>query len=332
MQRTLFIAFCLLVPSLAVKGQDYHVTRYEDVPLYHNPALTGSFTGISQARDADYRITLNTRSQWQALGVDPYRSAYLAYDQPIKERFGIGGYLIDNNAGSKAFNVLQGKLSGSYLITEKGSPHILRTGLGLGIFHTSFDPKAFSYENQYAPSTGGFDQKLSSGENFDRRSRLGFDAELGVYYAYREKETYQPYIGISAFHVSRPKESLLGKNGRVPIRWVGMLGSGIKVDEKLRLRPSILYMKQRTGQELHFRSDLRYRLDKSYSILFGAGYRLKDAVTLDIGIQQKQNTLRFSYDINTSYLQRYTGGAGAWELSLVLRGKKNEPLFHPKFL
>lgn len=172
----------------------------------------------------------------------------------------------------------------------------------------------------------------SSRENFDRRSRLGFDAELGIYYAYREKETYQPYIGISAFHVSRPKESLLAKGGRVPIRWLGMLGSGIKVDEKLRLRPSILYMKQRSGQEIHFRSDLRYRLEEQYSILFGAGYRLKDAVTLDIGIQQKRNTLRFSYDINTSYLQRYTGGAGAWELSLVLRGKRDKPLFHPKFL
>ncbi|MFB6258748.1 MAG: PorP/SprF family type IX secretion system membrane protein [Flavobacteriales bacterium] len=332
MPRHLFISFSLFFFALAGYGQDYHVSRYEDVPLYHNPALTGSFPGVHQARDADYRIAVNGRSQWQALGVDPYRSAYVAYDQPFKERFGIGGYLIDNHAGSNAFNVIQGKLSGSYHITERGSPHFLKTGLGLGIFHTSFDPGAFSYENEYAPSAGGFDNSLSTGENFQRRSRLGFDAELGVYYAYREKKTYQPFIGISTFHIPRPKESLLGKGGRVPLRWVGMLGSGIKVDEKLRLRPGILYMKQRAGQELHFRSDLRYKLGGAYSILFGAGYRLKDALVLGLGIQQKRNTLRFSYDINTSSLQHYTGGAGAWEIALVLRGKKGEPLFHPKFL
>lgn len=329
LRSTIILCFSLFLAVLT-KAQDYHVTRYEDVPLYHNPALTGSFTGIHQAKDADYRIAMNARSQWQALGVDPYRSAYIAYDQKYK-RFGIGGYLIDNHAGNNAFNVLQGKVSGSYHITEKGAPHFLKVGLGLGIFHSSFDPNSFTYENQYAPSTGGFDRSLSTGEDFQRRSRLAFDGELGVYYSYREKEDIKPYIGISAFHIPRPKESLLGNGGRVPMRWVGMLGSGIKVNEDLRVRPGILFMKERAAQELHFRSDLRYRLDDSYSVLFGVGYRLKDAVLLGLGIQRDRNTLRFSYDVNTSYLQQYTGGAGAWELSLVLRGKKDEPLIHRKF-
>ncbi len=331
MKSRILIAFIvLLFLNGESSAQDYHVTRYQGAPLYHNPALTGVFTGIHQIRKADYRIGMNGRSQWQSLGVEPYRSAYLAYDQPYK-RFGIGGYLIDNNAGSKAFNVLQGKLSGSYHITEKGSPHLLTVGIGLGIFHTSFDPSAFSYETQYSATTGGFDQNISSGEKFQRTSRLGFDAEMGIYYEYREKEKYTPYVGVSTFHIPRPKESFLGKGARVPLRWVAMLGSGIKLSEDLRIRPGALYMKQRSGQEIHLRSDLRYRWNDTYSVLFGAGYRVRDAVLLDIGIQRKRNTLRFSYDVNTSYLSRYTGGRGAWEISLVLRGKKGEPLLHPKF-
>lgn len=332
MKKAFSISLLLLI-SFGSKAQDFHLSQFQASPLYLNPAFTGVYTGIHQVHDPDYRIALDARSQWGALGVDPYRTGYLSYDQPLDERFGIGGYLIDNNAGSDAFNMLQGKISGSYRITEKGDPHILSTGIGLGVFHSSIDPRSFTYENQYSSSTGDFDRSISPREGFDRRSLLSFDAELGVFYEYREKgRTMNPYIGVSAFHIPRPKEALLSEgDGRVPIRWVGMLGSGIHVDEDFRVRPGILFMQQASAQELHFRTDLRYRFDEDYSLLFGAAYRLKDAVILDIGIQRERNTLRFSYDINTSYLQRYSGGFGAWEVGLVLRGKKDEPLFHPKF-
>ncbi len=60
-----------------------------------------------------------------------------------------------------------------------------------------------------------------------------------------------------------------------------------------------------------------YRLKDSESeILAGLSVRTRDAVILHVGLRQKQNVYRISYDINTSYLNQFTGGKGALEISV----------------
>jgi hypothetical protein len=62
----------------------------------------------------------------------------------------------------------------------------------------------------------------------------------------------------------------------------------------------------------------------NWKIIGGCDWRYKDAVIIHLGVKQDSYALRFSYDVNTSYLKSYTNGRGAWEVSLVYTGEKGK--------
>lgn len=327
----------LIIPLLStfvfiqnLKAQDFHLTQYYAFPLYLNPALTGNYSG----EDADYKINSVYRSQWRSIAKKPFTTYGISYDQPYK-KFGIGAYILNNRAGAAKFNTLNFQLSGSYFITDpEKSPHLLNVGLQMGLFYKSFNPNEILFESQYDNSTGTLNAEINSGENFDRTSLVKFDANLGVFYKYKEdSKKFAPFIGFSVFHLSKPSESFSAKKNRVPMRFVAHGGCDFKVNEKLKLTPAFLYMNQASASDLTIGVTGFYRIkDTKSDVMFGLNYRMKDAVMLQVGIKQnEQHTFRISYDINTSYLQNYTGSRGAIEFSLILTGKKSKPLFSAKF-
>lgn len=317
--------------SFNIQAQDFHLSQHREAALYMNPALTGTYTGIYQDEDSDYRIALDTRSQWGALGIKPYNTAYLGYDMKY-ERFGIGAYLINNQSGSGNINMLQFQVSGNYNIIERDEPHILTAGLQLGLFNKSFNPQEFTYHNQYSSALGGFDANAQSGEAFGKTNKLNFDANIGAFYKYNEDDNMaKPYIGVSTYHLTMPNESFYSEKQRIPMRWVVSAGSDLEINEEFYIQPDLLFMYQGGAREILFNANTKYVFDDTYSVLFGAGYRFSDALVFNIGLKHKRNILKFSYDINTSFLNEYTGGRGAMELTIVLLGKKGEPLFEPKF-
>ncbi|MFB6307274.1 MAG: PorP/SprF family type IX secretion system membrane protein, partial [Flavobacteriales bacterium] len=314
--RTANVIKILLVPAFLIccisesLGQNFHLTQFKSAPMYFNPALTGTFTGINQPEDANYRVATDMRSQWKSLGLDPYNTGYIAYERQL-DRYGVGGYILDNSSGSDSFNLLQFHLSGNYNITERGSDHLLTAGIQLGVFHKTINPENFRFESQYSPSAGGFDMSLPNKENISKSSKTNFDANVGVYYQYNEsRNRFRPFGGVSVFHLNKPDEAIYASNKNTSMRWVGMLGSEITINDKIEIQPSILYMNQAKAQERYVVLDGIYALSDKYSILGGFGYRLEDAATVQLGLKRNNNLIRFSYDINTSYLDRYTNGAG----------------------
>ena len=105
-------------------------------------------------------------------------------------------------------------------------------------------------------------------------------------------------------------------------------GCDIFVNEQVKLVPSFLYMNQASVSEMDAGLLAYYKIKNStFAPFLGGDYRFNDAIVIDIGIKQNEHAFRFSYDINTSYLNNFTGGRGAWEFSLILTGIKGEPLF-----
>src|ERR1700751_1368147 len=124
------LVFLSCFVATQVRAQDFHLAQYDAFPLYLNPALTGNYLG----EEGDYRVSSVYRTQWRSLSPQPYTTYGVAYDQTYK-KFGLGGYLLDNKSGVGNFNTLDFQLSGSYFITDpKTSPHLLTTGLQLGLF------------------------------------------------------------------------------------------------------------------------------------------------------------------------------------------------------
>ncbi len=324
-------------------AQDFHLSQYDVFSMYVNPALTGNYLG----EGGDYKFQLLHRNQWRMLATNPFSTYALGYDRHmvIKGKdVGVGGYLINNRSGVANLNTMNCQLSASYYITDPlHSPHLLNVGMQTGLFYKSFNPNNLLFESQYDYSTGTLNSGINSGEQFTRTGMVKFDANLGVFYKYRDRNNfYFPFAGLSVFHVNMPKENFTAEKRRLPMRFAFQAGSDFIVSDMLELTPMILFMNQRKATEWNIgvlgelqlheaRSSQSFVIDKeklyknngdkaNYSILFGLSYRVKDAVVVQAGARKNNLLLKLSYDINTSFLRTYSAGRGAFELSLVMVG------------
>ncbi|MCX6310568.1 MAG: PorP/SprF family type IX secretion system membrane protein [Bacteroidetes bacterium] len=312
--------------------EDYHLSQSDAAALYLNPALTGMFCG----EKGDYRIVSDYRSQWHALGIKPYSTAFLSYDMPLRKgnnKWGVGGYLIDNKSGAGKFNTMNFMGSGAYNIMDGTDKHYLTVGLQMGILYKTFDPSSYTYDVQYSSATGTFDTGINNEENFSRTSLVKFDANLGVFYKYIDSQKkYHPYGGFSIYHVTKPNDAFTDYKSRLPMRFILNTGCDITIDDQFSLRPHFTYMNQAKAYEANVGCLVFYKIkNSSLDALAGIDYRWKDAIVAHVGFRQNQHYFRFSYDINTSSLNNFTGGKGAWEFSLILVGFRDKPLFQPLF-
>lgn len=318
--------------SFALNAQDFHLSHYDIAQLYMNPATTGMF----KADAGSYRVTADYRSQWRSLGLKPFSTAFISYDMPLQKyegKWGVGGFLVNNNAGPGQFNTLQVMGSGAYNIMHESHEHYLTTGLQLGIIYKSLNEAAYTYDEQYDAASGTFNSALDDGENFARYSKVGFDAAIGVYYRYGTTfQKYKPYASFSIQHVSMPNESMTGTKSRLPMRFNFMGGCEMQLKENFLLAPRFLYMNQKRAWEASIGAMGYYKIKNStLDAVFGLDYRHKDALIAHVGFKQGNSIFRFSYDINIMGLNTYTNARGAWEFSIVLVGTKKQPLFRPIF-
>ncbi len=325
--KYMFLIFGIFIMKVA-GAQDYHFSQYDATSLYMNPALTGMYADDK----GDYKIYSDYRSQWKALGIKPYSTAYLAYDQPVKKwnkNFGLGAYLVDQRAGVGKFNTMNVMISGAYdIMNNAEGKHYLTTGLQMGIFYKNFNPSTFTYDVQYDPTMGDFNTNIPSEENFGKTSLLKFDANLGMYYKYVDKsKKVHPFVGLSVQHLTKPNESFSSVKSKLPMRFNFNGGCDITINEKLKLSPRFLYMNQAKANELNIGMLAYYKIKEPFEVLLGVDYRNKDAIIFHAGIKQDKHIFRFSYDMNSSYLNAFSGGRGAWEFSLILTGEKGKPLF-----
>jgi len=297
-----------------VEAQDSHLSQFYASDLALNPALAGMF-------DGNYRVHLHYRQQWRSLIKKPYETTNLSYDQPFK-RFGVGAYIINNRVGLSGINIFNFLVAGAYEVSiDQKEVHHLTTGLQLGFIHKKIDPNSLSYDSQYDTTytDGFFNPGMSTGETFQSASFVLPEVNFGVFYRNEKKNvTFNPYLGVSAFHLTKPKESFYGEKNRIPIRWVFHGGSDIKINKTMSAEANVLYMRQTNDNDLVIGTVGIYHLEGSdANIFFGPYYRNKDAVILHLGGNYGEYTLRLSYDINVSSLKSATGGKGGFEFSIT---------------
>ncbi|NQY08632.1 MAG: PorP/SprF family type IX secretion system membrane protein [Flavobacteriales bacterium] len=318
--KKIIIVLIVLCVANQLTAQDFHLTQYEAAPQYFNPALTG----IYFKPGAGFRVNVNHRSQWRSVTTKPYTTDAIGYDQVFMEKWGLGGLLINNRSGIGHFNSLHGAASVSYrIIDDLSHTQNLSVGLQLGFFTKSYDPSNFLFEDQYSAIGGGLDPNLTSVDAVGNNSIIRFDASLGIYYKYNGNEKYQPFGGFSIYHVTMPNESFTGDKRNLPMRFVLNVGSDLDIVKgKFKLTPSLLYMNQAKAQEIVINVLTVYHIkDTEFDFISGLGYRVWDAIIFNVGVKYADYVFRMSYDVNTSPLNEFSGGRGAWELSLVYSGK-----------
>jgi type IX secretion system PorP/SprF family membrane protein len=321
--RTKILIPIIIALSVSMKSyaQDFHLTQYDAFSLYLNPALTGAYLGD----DWSYKIHTIYRTQWKTIPNKPYQTYGLGFDKPYK-RVGVGGYLLNNRSGSADFNTLNFQLSGAYFITDpETSPHVLNVGAQAGLFYKSFNYNKLLFENQYDNETGQLNSSMSSGESFNKTSRVNFDANVGVFYKYKDwRSKLNPFLGFSIFHVNMPMENFAGNDKRLPMKFNLNGGVDIRLNNIWKVVPMALYMNQAQADELNVGMLAYYTLNRKegHELIVGFNHRAKDASMVQLGMKYNNYILRMSYDINTSYLKSYSRRRGGYEITLQICGKK----------
>ncbi len=313
--------FIFLLLSSFCYAQDFHLSQYDAPPLFLNPSMTGMFDGY-------YRIHMHYRTQWSAVIKNPYTTAGLSFDLPVK-KFGLGVQVMDYHAGTGDYNVISVLLSAGYdVMLDKKSNHHLALGIQAGIVQKSINTNKLTFGNQYSNANGGgFDTGLPSGEAFSNANYLKPDMNAGfLYYYAKDNSRLNPFIGFSAFHLTQPNESFTNSTNKLPIRYYYHGGVKVNINAKIQLLPKFIYMHQVNDQELTATLLLHYFLKNSDTyLIFGPTYRNKDAAIIEAGITKGKYTCRVSYDINTSSLKTISNHRGGFEISLTYIARKSKP-------
>jgi len=317
----------LLITKSEALAQDYHYTQFDEIEPMFNPARTGMF------KEYKYRAATQFRNQWRSVATKPFTTFSLAYDMPINERWGGGAYLT-NYDGAKIYNAFNFVVSGAYRITNpKDDKHLLTTGLQAGVIYKNTNNLDLVFDNQY--SKGTFNNQLPSEETFIRFNKTMPEFNYGIYYEFIDgSKRFHPYAGISVFHITSPKESILTESvdSKLPRRFSFNGGSKFNITKEFDVNVQALYMMQGTARELAFGLLGSYRLkgqsvgsysikDQNLEFFFGSNYRHKDAIGIILGLQYDYLRYKISYDITTSTLNSVNDGRGAIEFSMVFQPK-----------
>lgn len=302
---------------------DAHFSQYYSYPLWLNPGLTGVI-------DGDFRVTANYKQQWASIS-DPFSTQGLSFDSYPYNNLGLGVTVLNQTAGDGGYNYLNALFSTAYrAILDKSGMNVLSIGIQAGIINRRINPGKLQFGEQYNPILG-FDPTIPSGEHFNKTSSLAFDANFGiVYYNQNPNTQFNPFGGISLYHLSRPEDPFINVNDeRLPVRMNIHGGTRIKLNDVFNLTPQAIYIRQGNAHETALGLYGQYLLPNYSDLLFGATCRLNDAIIPFVGFHLKDFTLGLSYDVNVSRLRTASEGRGGFEISLsYIRHKKiHDPNF-----
>lgn len=330
--KRFLLFFCSYICfSMAAIAQDIHYSQFDATIQNLSPAQTGLF-------DGDWRANGNFRSQWSSIPV-PYRTFSVAADTRLKTKLqndvpAAGLQINTDQAGDSKFTTLQVLLSGAYVKKlNKDSTHFLSLAIQPGFTTRSFNINLLSFDSQY--NGDGFDNTMSSQENFSKTRITYFEMGSGIGYLWKKSNRQLINISFSALHLNMPRQTFYNeKDVRLDIKKSANILMNFPVAEKLDVIPTALYQQQGKFTECVAGVFGKYYLKPvdglTTAISVGAFYRLKDAMILAANMNYKNYTVGISYDINTSRLVAATNQRGGFELSLIYIFKKAVPFVAKK--
>ncbi|PKP20749.1 MAG: hypothetical protein CVU05_08345 [Bacteroidetes bacterium HGW-Bacteroidetes-21] len=310
------VVVVMVIISSNLNAQDHHFSQYDATLHYMNPALTG----MSWEDPFTWRANAAYRSQWQGIASRPFTNQFIGFDMLWKKGIGLGGYIVNNRAGSGFLNTLNVMVGGAYKISiDPTNTHNLYGGLQLGMFHRSISITDLIFDSQFEMGSSGWEVTPNSGENMGDKSLIRIDANMGFYYRYNDKQkNYKPWGGFSLFRVTMPNESFTAEVIRMPIRWSFVGGCDVKLNEVFICKPSFLTMFQGKASEYVITVMNDYLIENTpWAITGGLSLRVKDAVIVALGAKYGRSQYRISYDFNTSYLRNYSHYKGGFELTAI---------------
>jgi|GEM_PF-94476 len=347
--------FLLHLPLLA---QDPHFSQYYAAPLYLNPALMGA--------ERDMAFSMNHRSQWRSLGFPQNTSQFsfvAALAKPNlsrQPRYCLGLSAFSDVAGEQGSYVAMGATaSAAYnLSLNSAGSQAISLGIQVGLTQKSLNADQLKWGSQFDPSMG-YNPDLPATARQDLYQTLFPVLNAGLAWFFNPRKSrlisdFSAYSGVAFSNLNRPSESFFSESPvRLPILLKLHGGADVALSPSLALSPAYLLMQQNGRTQVNLGTYLTYHSAgrhsagrgnatqkrvqkytvrpsaasaKAIRLSLGGWYRFGDSVIASVGVSQQRFTLGFSYDFNVSTLGQYTGGQGAYELSMTYRILRNHQL------
>jgi len=321
-----------------VMAQDIHYTQYFTSPLTLNPALTGLTQG-------DVRLSANYREQWATVSANPYVTGTVAYDMAIMkgklpegDAIGVGLLGLYDQSGAGGLKNTSAGLSLAYHKAFGANKlQVISLGVQGMLVQKSLDFTKLKFEDQFDAATGGTPYQTQ--EAFGNANLTYSDFNAGIMYSGKVSEHATAYAGFSYYHLTQPVETFLGGSHQIASRQTAYLGGSFDLNEDIVLYASALYQAQAAASEELVGAAVGFVLNpghdpefqKNTVLYLGGWYRYGDAISPYVGFQWSKMQLGFSYDVNISSFTPATGGAGAYEISLIYNGVINKRQPQPTY-
>lgn len=324
--RCLF--FALLLPAVALPGQDLHFSQFYNHPLHYNPAQTGVFQGVWRAGGV-------YRGQWASVPVN-YQSFAGAFDWKAVRRdnnlLALGLLLQRDQAGDAGLGWTQIGLTAG-VSHALGEDQAVSAGFGLGVAQRTFDPGGLKFRNQWNGEV--YDAALPTGENLARSSGFAPTLSAGLNWHFESAENRtQGDLGLGAAHLNRPKINFADDAGlRLPLRFALTARGIFQLGESLDLVLFGLGQQMADNREIIAGGGVRHWLVPAgagqtppTALQFSLATRVGDALIPAVQLERGAWTLGLSYDWNTSNFDLATRGRGGLELTALYRDLPAPPV------
>lgn len=330
------ILICLVGLLLGnVSAQDPHFSQFFSSPLTLNPALTGKFFG-------SYRIAGNYRNQWPSIN-NAFTTATVSADFhimqdriPSNDNFGLGfvGYSDNSSNGAVKFNYAS--LSTAYHkgLDEDGINQ-LSAGFQVTFANMLINTSELKFEDQLTSS--GFTGVTSEVFNNSTLKSNYVDVNAGLLYNGSTSDRNNFYVGVSMYHINRPKQDFTGAQYVLNPRSTFHAGGYFPLGQTSTLHVSALQMFQGGASETLIGGAIQLTANpeapKPASFYFGSWLRFNDAIIPYLGLEFEDFRFGLTYDYNTSSLKTASQSRGGIELSLIYirRPSTDKPVNCPKF-
>jgi type IX secretion system PorP/SprF family membrane protein len=335
LKRWVLVVLILQV-VVRVTAQDPQFSQFYAAPLYLNPAFTGS-TGQARAG-------INYRNQWPAIDAN-FITMSAFFDYFIEDKnSGVGVILNRDVEGLAGLRSTFLGLQYSYevqLTKDLG----FRPGAQVALYNRDINFNRLTFGDQFDPNTGELISPQTAETFRTNFSKTFVDLSLGGVLF-----TRTAYLGVAAFHLNRPNQSIIDERSPLPVKLSvhggfkyfmkpGVKGTGIYAREAERsLAPAFQYRHQ--GQFDQLDLGLYYTAEP---IVLGMWYRgvpfkqvngiiNNESIVLlvgftNIGAKEALN-IGYSYDFTISKLG--PGSGGAHEFSLNYTWPMRNPRKPPK--
>jgi type IX secretion system PorP/SprF family membrane protein len=276
------LAGILLIVSLELYGQQ---TPQSNVYGYNRYSLNPAFAGESGCTE----IYFSHMNQWVRLEGAPVTSS-ISVNSRLRKNWGIGGNLLIDKLGMLQQIAASGSVSYGFTLAKE---HSIRLGLTAGYYQFRMNPDgAIAFDN------------LDNIVNGGSQSASSINSEIGLLYQFKGLEaafsSKQVLETFSNFGYSELEGYGLKRH------FIGLLGYRFKLNEKLTLKPSVLYKGINNNSQFDINADLNY---KNF-IHGGIGYRTQVGLIGRIGINiQDLFFIGYAYEAPMQNVAKYSSGS-----------------------